>query len=188
MWVAFRILDSPHFNKRPKAMPVELLVVHAISLPAGQFGGPYIDDLFLGRLDCNTDERFAELEGLRVAAHFLIDRAGDITQYVPVMSRAWHAGKSVWRGRSACNDFSVGVELEGDWKTPFTLEQYRQLAQLTRTLQVHLPALKDDHIVGHEHIAPGRKWDPGPFFEWGHFRALLQKTPKRPFWPIVIDA
>ncbi|MBF0588524.1 MAG: 1,6-anhydro-N-acetylmuramyl-L-alanine amidase AmpD [Magnetococcales bacterium] len=183
----FRYLPSPHANGRPPHMEVELMVVHAISLPPGRFGGGYVDDLFLGQLDPDADPFFLEICQLRVSAHFYIDRGGRLTQYVPVRRRAWHAGKSCWRGREACNDFSVGVELEGDEHHPFTPVQYRQLAALFRTLQTQLPALKDEHITGHQHIAPDRKWDPGPGFDWGHFWAQLEKSAPFDGWPIVWD-
>ncbi|MBF0623246.1 MAG: 1,6-anhydro-N-acetylmuramyl-L-alanine amidase AmpD [Magnetococcales bacterium] len=177
-----RYLPSPHHNERPPGMAVELLVVHAISLPPGEFGGPYVDHLFLGCLDPREHPLFAELQGLRVAAHFLIDRGGRVTQYVPVSRRAWHAGASLWQGREGCNDFSVGVELEGTADRPFEAVQYRHLAILLRTLQTGLPLLADHNVAGHQHIAPRRKWDPGPGFDWELFRATLAASGSHPHW------
>ncbi|MBF0613815.1 MAG: 1,6-anhydro-N-acetylmuramyl-L-alanine amidase AmpD [Magnetococcales bacterium] len=171
-----RYLPSPHADQRPDGVVIDLLVVHAISLPPGAFGGPFVDDLFLGRLDPEAHPEFRQLAGLRVSAHFLIDRTGQLTQYVPVHKRAWHAGKSVWLGRENCNDFSVGVELEGVEHGRFTVEQYGRLATLVRTLMEGLPALTMERIVGHRDIAPERKWDPGSGFHWDHFRALLHWT------------
>ncbi|MBF0271018.1 MAG: 1,6-anhydro-N-acetylmuramyl-L-alanine amidase AmpD [Magnetococcales bacterium] len=169
-----RYLPSPHADDRPEGGPVDLLVVHAISLPPGAFGGPFVDDLFLGRLDLDAHPYFRQLAGLRVSAHFLIERTGALTQYVPVAKRAWHAGKSNWLGRESCNDYSVGVELEGVEHGEFTPEQYSRLAGLARTLMDELPALTPERIVGHRDIAPDRKWDPGSGFDWEHFRALLR--------------
>ncbi|MBF0610248.1 MAG: 1,6-anhydro-N-acetylmuramyl-L-alanine amidase AmpD [Magnetococcales bacterium] len=166
-------------------MAIELLVVHAISLPAGHFGGPYVEDLFLGRLDPAAHPDFAQLTGLRVAAHFVINRLGAITQFVPVGKRAWHAGVSEWQGRQGCNDFSIGVELEGDWQTPFIPIQYEQLARLYHTLRNHVPSLSS--ITGHQHIAPGRKWDPGPFFDWNLLEHFLATTCGETSWPLVWD-
>ncbi|MBF0621955.1 MAG: 1,6-anhydro-N-acetylmuramyl-L-alanine amidase AmpD [Magnetococcales bacterium] len=186
----FRFLASPHFNNRPEDEKITLLVVHAISLPPHRFGGGYVDDLFLGRLDPTVDPFFKEIEGLRVSAHFLIDREGVVTQYVPVFKRAWHAGVSSWKGRSGCNDFSVGIELEGDEKTPFTDIQYACLTALTRQLQSGLPDLDDEDITGHQDIAPKRKWDPGPCFDWPRFRLALANCGESGSfssgtWPIV---
>ncbi|MEG3641476.1 1,6-anhydro-N-acetylmuramyl-L-alanine amidase AmpD [Magnetococcus sp. PR-3] len=164
MAIPYRFVASEHYDTRPDGVTVDLLVVHAISLPPGQFGGPWIDQLFTGTLDAAGDPFFAEIAHLRVAAHFLISRQGEITQYVPISKRAWHAGVSVWKGRERCNDFSVGVEMEGDESHPFEPIQYTRLAQLTKQLQTQLPHLTD--MAGHEDIAPGRKWDPGPQFQW----------------------
>ncbi|MBF0163978.1 MAG: 1,6-anhydro-N-acetylmuramyl-L-alanine amidase AmpD [Magnetococcales bacterium] len=182
-----RYLPSPHADARPEGIRIDLLVVHAISLPPGAFGGPFVDDLFLGRLDPEAHPYFRQLAGLRVSAHFLIDRLGQLTQYVPVLLRAWHAGKSSWLGREACNDFSVGVELEGVEHGGFTPEQYNCLAGLARTLMIRLPGITPERIVGHRDIAPERKWDPGSGFDWEHFRALLRwARPEEPD-PLVWD-
>lgn len=168
-----RVLPSPNFDERPLGSEVELLVIHAISLPPGQFGGPYIEHLFSNCLDVEAHPYFATVAGLRVSAHFLIPRDGQVIQFVDVFARAWHAGNSMWRGRTRCNDFSVGVELEGCDELPFTIVQYTQLAKLLKELFVLLPALCVDSLVGHNHIAPARKTDPGPHFDWDHLRHLL---------------
>ncbi|RUO37525.1 1,6-anhydro-N-acetylmuramyl-L-alanine amidase AmpD [Aliidiomarina shirensis] len=167
---------SPHADERPDSHDISLLVVHGISLPEGEFGGPYINDLFLGCLDCNAHPNFAILEGLRVSAHCLIRRDGEIIQYVDFNRRAWHAGVSSWQGRERCNDYSIGIELEGTDSTPYTKQQYQALAEVTRVLQQHYPAITNERIVGHEDIAPGRKTDPGPAFDWQQYRALITKT------------
>lgn len=166
-----RRCPSPFFDARPQAMPLALLVVHAISLPEGTFGTGYPEALFQGRLDCQAHHSFADLEGAEVSAHVLIDRAGALTQFVPFHRRAWHAGASHWEGRARCNDFSIGVELEGDVHTPFTWAQYVSLAALARQLQV-VYGLAPEALVGHSDIAPGRKADPGPFFS----RAVLAEA------------
>lgn len=154
-------------------------MVHAISLPPGQFGGPWIDDLFLGRLDAGQHPFFAEIQGLEVSAHFLIRRDGELVQYVSTEARAWHAGRSRWQGRERCNDFSVGVELEGCDDQPFEAEQYRQLARLARLLMRHYP-ISPEAIVGHADIAPGRKTDPGPCFDWPRLRTLVAEHRENP--------
>lgn len=167
-----RQLASPHHNARPGA-EISLLVIHGISLPPGEFGGPWIDDLFLGRLDPKAHPYFAGIASLQVSAHCLIRRDGELVQYVPFDERAWHAGASEFAGRSACNDFSIGIELEGTDESGYTEAQYRALAELTQILQRHYPDITPERIVGHCDIAPGRKTDPGPSFDWAHYRALL---------------
>ncbi len=162
---------SPHCDARPGEAPISLLVIHNISLPPGDFGGGWIDDLFLGRLDPGAHPFFREIEGLRVSAHFLIRRDGSLVQYVPTELRAWHAGASCWAGRERCNDFSVGIELEGADDVPFAEPQYETLAALTRALQERYGSLD---IAGHSDIAPGRKTDPGPWFDWERYRASLR--------------
>ena len=164
--------DSPHYNARPPGAEVELLVVHNISLPAGRFGGPHVSDLFTARVDYNADPSFADLRGLEVSAHFFVRRDGRLLQYVSCNDRAWHAGTSSFRGRDNCNDFSVGVELEGSDNVAFTPVQYTVLADLAAALQKRYP-LRD--IQGHEHIAPGRKTDPGPCFDWSELDRLLKE-------------
>ena len=166
---------SPHFDERPTGVAPDLLVVHGISLPPGEFGGPWIDRLFTGTLPADAHPEFRERAGLRVSAHALIRRDGQIVQYVPFGARAWHAGKSAYRGRNACNDFSIGVELEGTDETPYTDAQYDSLARLTAALLASYPSLSTQAIVGHSDIAPDRKSDPGPAFEWERFRALLDQ-------------
>lgn len=159
---------SPHHDARPAGMAVELLVIHCISLPPGVFGGPAVDELFMGTLDCDADPAFDALRGLRVSAHFVIDRRGTPTQYVSTQARAWHAGQSRWRGRSRCNDFSVGIELEGTDTTPFEAAQYATLIPLVRALRAAHPIVD---VVGHSDIAPGRKTDPGTGFDWARLHA-----------------
>ncbi len=158
---------SPNFDARPEGVAVDLLVIHNISLPPSDYGGPHIAELFTNCLDCDAHPYFDRLRGVRVSAHFLIRRDGQIIQFVPVTMRAWHAGQSSFRDRERCNDFSIGIELEGSDFEPFTDSQYRQLAKLSCSLQQAMP-LAD--VTGHEHIAPGRKTDPGPFFEWEVYR------------------
>lgn len=170
-----RFLPSPHFNQRPDEDDVSLIVIHNISLPAGQFGLPYITELFLGCLDCNADESFADLQGLEVSAHCLIRRDGSVIQYVPFNKRAWHAGVSEYKGRQGCNDFSIGIELEGSDHVPFTNAQYASLEELVKTLIKHYPRLNKDEVTGHSDIAPGRKTDPGPHFDWQRFRVSLNQ-------------
>jgi AmpD protein len=165
---------SPHCDARPAGMQPELIVVHGISVPAGQFGGPWIDRLFAGDLPAAVHPQFAQLAALRVSAHVVIRRDGALTQYVPFGARAWHAGVSSYAGRSACNDFSVGIELEGTDLLPYEEPQYRTLAALIDALCRAYPSLSTAHIVGHSDIAPGRKSDPGAAFDWPHLRALLQ--------------
>ncbi len=149
--------------------------MHGISLPPGEFGGPWIDRLFTGTLPADAHPSFRERAGLRVSAHVLIRRDGQIVQYVPFGERAWHAGESQYRGRPACNDFSIGVELEGTDDTPYTDSQYTQLATLAAALLATYTSLKPEHIVGHSDVAPGRKTDPGAAFDWPRWRALLQQ-------------
>lgn len=168
-----RRVPSPHHNERASPDDISLLVVHGISLPPGQFGGPWIDDLFLGRLDPAAHPYFAEIYQLRVSAHCLIRRDGELVQYVPFGARAWHAGVSSWEGREACNDFSIGIELEGTDELPYEEAQYLTLAGLTRAMSGQYPAITPERIVGHCDIAPGRKTDPGDSFEWAHYRHLL---------------
>lgn len=169
-------LASPHFSPREQGDEVSLLVIHNISLPAGKFTGNYISDLFLGCLDCNADESFADLVGVRVSAHCLIRRNGSIIQYVSFNDKAWHAGISSFRGRQQCNDFSIGIELEGTDVMAYTAEQYRQLINITHCLLGEFPAIIADNIVGHCHIASGRKTDPGQAFDWPYFCKGLQES------------
>ena len=168
-----RQVASPNRDARPPGAQVSLLVVHAISLPPGKFGGDSVERLFTNRLDPGADASFAELRTLRVSAHFFVRRDGEVIQFVALGERAWHAGASTWRGRERCNDFSVGVELEGTDSAAFEDAQYRRLADLTRALQAALP-LAD--AAGHSDIAPVRKSDPGPLFDWPRYLRLLSRA------------
>jgi len=168
-----RRCPSPNCDARPLGAVVELLVIHGISLPARQYGGPHIEALFLNQLDYAEDASFASLQGLRVSAHFLIRRDGALLQFVATSDRAWHAGVSSFQGRTACNDFSVGIELEGCDEEPYEEAQYVQLVALTRSLLASYPGLSPARIVGHSDIAPGRKTDPGPHFDWARYRRAL---------------
>jgi N-acetyl-anhydromuramoyl-L-alanine amidase len=168
-----RHLPSPNANERPAGVAVELLVIHNISLPPGEFGGGHVEQLFLNTLDCDAHPWFDRLRGLRVSAHLLIERSGELTQFVSFEQRAWHAGVSVFEGREACNDFSIGIELEGTDETPYTAAQYDRLLAVTRALMQSYRGIAPGRIVGHCDIAPGRKTDPGPTFDWGRFRAAL---------------
>lgn len=167
-----RHVASPNFDARPAGVAIDLLVVHAISLPPDRFGGSAIEQLFTNRLDADADPYFATVAHLRVSAHFLIRRGGELIQFVPCGARAWHAGVSSWQGRERCNDFSIGVELEGCDTTPFEAAQYRRLATLVRALRRRYPLT---YIAGHSDIAPGRKSDPGPHFDWARFLRLLSR-------------
>jgi N-acetyl-anhydromuramoyl-L-alanine amidase len=163
-WLAgVRRVESPNCDDRPAGTEISLLVIHSISLPPGEYGGDWIERLFTNRLDPEAHPYFREIEGLKVSAHFLIQRDGRLIQFVPVSRRAWHAGASSWRGRPACNDFSIGVELEGTDSGPFEEAQYRALDGLIARLRSALP-LRD--IAAHSDVAPGRKTDPGPGFAW----------------------
>jgi len=158
-----RIVDSPNQDERPAGSEISLLVVHSISLPPGEYGGDAIERLFTSRLDPAAHPYFREIAGLRVSSHFLIRRDGELLQFVPIERRAWHAGASSWRGRERCNDFSIGVELEGSDAGEFTDAQYLRLTALVQALKAALP-LRD--IAAHSDVAPGRKTDPGPGFDW----------------------
>ena len=170
-------LPSPNHDERPDPADISLLVVHAISLPPDQFGGHWIDDLFLNRLDPQAHPYFATIHTRRVSAHACIFRDGAITQYVPFDCRAWHAGVSSYNGREHCNDYSIGVELEGSDTLPFTDAQYASLAAMTGALLRRYPALTPRRIAGHSDVAPGRKTDPGPHFDWARFRHSLEGSP-----------
>ena len=155
-----------NFDARPENTEISLLVIHNISLPPGEFGGGYVEALFANSLDCDAHPYFDQLRGLRVSSHFLIRRNGSVVQFVSTLDRAWHAGVSEFQGRQRCNDFSIGIELEGSDFETFCDVQYTSLSILTRALTARHP-LTD--VIGHEHIAPGRKTDPGPFFDWQRF-------------------
>jgi AmpD protein len=171
-----RLVPSPNQDDRPRGAVVDLVVVHGISLPPGEFGGAWIDALFTNALDPTAHPDFATIASLRVSAHALVRRTGEVVQYVPVHRRAWHAGASAWRGRGNCNDFSVGIELEGTDEAPYEAIQYETLAGLLAALARLYPALADpERTVGHAEIAPGRKTDPGPAFDWARLRRVLEK-------------
>lgn len=173
-WIrGVRKVPSPNCDARPGDAALELIVVHGISLPPKEFGGRWIDDLFVNQLDAAAHPYFATIAHLRVSAHVLIARDGLLTQYVSFDQRAWHAGESSWCGRAGCNDFAVGIELEGADDVPYTPDQYAALAQTIGALRAAYPTLRDADVVGHCDIAPGRKTDPGPAFEWPRVRALL---------------
>lgn len=167
-------IPSPNHDERPANAEVSLLVVHAISLPPREYGGEWITDLFMNRLDASAHPYFAEIADLQVSAHLLIRRDGAVVQYVPFSQRAWHAGQSEFQGRERCNDFSIGIELEGCDDDPYTDIQYVRLAAASELLMRRYPRITRDRIVGHCDIAPGRKTDPGPCFDWSRFHNLLQ--------------
>jgi AmpD protein len=169
-----RQVDSPNCDDRPPGQVPELLVVHGISLPPGEFGGPWIDALFTNGLPADGHPYFATVAGLRVSAHLLVARDGSVVQYVPFQRRAWHAGASQWRGRERCNDFSIGIELEGTDATPYTPAQYETLARIAAELCHAYPMLAPDAVVGHSDVAPGRKSDPGISFDWPMLRSLVR--------------
>lgn len=175
-----RCVPSPNCDARPDGVAIDLIVVHGISLPPGEYGGPWIDDLFLNRLDPGAHPYFAGIAANPVSAHVLIRRDGALTQYVPFPLRAWHAGQSTHRGRNRCNDFAIGIELEGCDLTPYEPIQYERLAKLVVALRAQYPAIAPDAVVGHCDIAPGRKTDPGPHFEWPRLdRCIAALDPKR---------
>jgi len=171
-----RQCPSPHHDARPASSPIELLVIHNISLPPGEFGGPWIECLFGGRLDPAAHPTFAALAGLRVSAHLLIRRDGELVQFVDLYARAWHAGVSRFGERTACNDFSIGIELEGTDTVSYTDAQYRCLVAVTCCIQRRFPAIGPERIVGHQDIAPERKTDPGPAFDWARYRHALARA------------
>lgn len=164
-----RKVRSPHFDLRPDPRDISLLVIHYISLPPEQFGGDFIDRFFQGTLDPTAHPYFAEIQDLRVSAHCLINREGEVTQYVNFHDRAWHAGLSCFEGREKCNDFAIGIELEGSDNQPFSEAQYRTLQHLTRLIMQTYPQITKERIVGHCDISPGRKIDPGKYFDWARY-------------------
>jgi AmpD protein len=163
------VVPSPNFDQRPEGVSIDLIVIHSISLPPGQYGGKGIEQLFTNQLNADEHPYYAQIAGLRVSSHFLIKRDGALVQFVPVAQRAWHAGVSNWQGRERCNDFSIGIELEGDDGTPFEPAQYQTLQALLKSL-VGLWPIKA--ITSHAHIAPVRKTDPGPYFDWNWLRQV----------------
>ncbi len=175
-WLAgARRQRSPNHDRRPKGTAIDLIVVHGISLPPGRFGGRWIADLFMNRLDSNAHPYFASIATLRVSTHLLLRRDGTVLQFVSLDARAWHAGVSRFRGRERCNDYSIGIELEGADDIPYTQRQYARLATLARLIMRRHPQVTRSRIVGHSQVAPGRKTDPGPAFDWRAFRARLAR-------------
>jgi AmpD protein len=173
-WLAGALWQpSPNCDERPPDTEVDLLVIHAISLPPGAFGGEGVERLFTNRLDPDAHPFFREIQGLQVSAHLFIRRDGTLYQFVPLGLRAWHAGASNFRGRERCNDFSVGIELEGTDEHPYTPMQYRRLGQTAATVMAACPGITPERIAGHADIAPGRKTDPGPAFDWQRFYTEL---------------
>lgn len=166
---------SPNFDERPDPQDISGIVIHNISLPPGEFGAEFIDDLFLNQLDCEAHPYFEQLHDLKVSSHLLIRRNGELVQFVPFDKRAWHAGVSSWQGRERCNDFTIGIELEGCDDKPFEAVQYQQLTELVAALCEAYTELDYERITGHEHIAPGRKTDPGPHFDWDYLHRLLNE-------------
>lgn len=170
---------SPNFGKRPENAHISLLVVHNISLPPGQFGGDYIEQFFLNQLDPSLHPYFATIADLTVSAHALIRREGSVIQFVSLLDRAWHAGRSQFCGQDECNDYSVGIELEGTDDLPYEAAQYETLARITALVMHAWPAVTADRVAGHNDIAPGRKTDPGASFDWRYFHRQLEHTIKR---------
>jgi AmpD protein len=168
-----RYVASPNCDDYPEGGVAELVVLHNISLPPGEFGGPWIEALFTNRLPADEHPYFAEIAGMQVSAHLLIRRSGELVQFVPFNRRAWHAGQSCYQGRECCNDFSIGIELEGTDELPYEAVQYERLLDILQALFSAYPRLSPEHLAGHEHIAPGRKTDPGPAFDWTLLRHEL---------------
>lgn len=168
-----RQVGSQNYDERPPGCLPELIVIHGISLPPGEYGGPWIDKLFTNCLPCDAHPYFTDIADIKVSAHFLVRRDGELVQYVPVDRRAWHAGDSCYDGRECCNDFSIGIELEGADTEPYESAQYACLAKLIATLKCEVKSLTQAAIVGHSDIAPGRKTDPGEAFEWRELQKLL---------------
>lgn len=168
-----RWCPSPNFGPRPEGASISLLVVHNISLPPGQFGGDAIERFFCNQLDASAHPYFETIAGMAVSSHLLIRRDGSPVQFVSLLDRAWHAGRSCFRGQEECNDFSIGIELEGADDIPYTDAQYQTLTHLSQMIMTAWPEITADRITGHSDIAPGRKTDPGPAFDWSHFRQML---------------
>ena len=172
---AARAVPSPNFGFRPEGTRIDLIVLHSISLPPGVYGGPEVEQLFTNQLDWSAHPYFEQIRGMEVSAHFFIRRTGELVQFVDAEARAWHAGASCWRGRSNCNDDSIGIELEGLEGERFEAPQYETLTRLCQQLRARFPI---EHIAGHEHIAPGRKQDPGPGFDWSLLQRFLGWDPR----------
>lgn len=168
-----KFLASPHCDNRPENIEISLLVIHCISLPPREFGHEFVEQFFMGKLDSDLHPYFETIKNLRVSAHCYIKRNGELIQFVPLNKRAWHAGKSSFNGVENCNDFSIGIELEGCEDIEYTEQQYSKLVELTKLIQTQYPILTNQNITGHEHIAPNRKTDPGQMFDWGKYYALI---------------
>ena len=171
-----RQVSSPNCDERPDDCEISLVVVHNISLPPGQYGGPEIDHLFTNTLDADAHPYFAEVAGMKVSSHLLVRREGELVQYVPFRKRAWHAGDSCYQGRAACNDFSIGIELEGQDEESYTDAQYEVLAEVLKLLIDTYPGLSANSLAGHCDISPQRKTDPGPAFDWQRLRQQLARS------------
>jgi len=169
-----RQVPSPNFDARPAGVAPELLIIHGISLPPGEYGGEWIDKLFTNQLPWDAHPYFKQIEGMKVSSHLLIRRNGEVVQYVPFTQRAWHAGVSSYQGRERCNDFSIGIELEGADEAPYEAEQYRELTKVLLALCAGYASLSLERLVGHSDVAPGRKSDPGEGFDWTRLRAMLR--------------
>ena len=182
-WPTATRRDSPNYDPWPPGAGVDMLVIHAISLPPAEFGGPFIDALFRNQLSPTAHPTFPAVAGLRVSAHFVIDRGGRVRQYVPITARAWHAGVSRFAGAPACNDRAIGIELEGAESCAFASVQYDVLVDLSLALWRRFPAISLARILGHEDISPGRKTDPGPHFDWVGYRAALLSGRRRAYQP-----
>ena len=169
-WLGAKKTVSPNFNQRPPGIVPSLIVIHNISLPPGEFGGGYVEAFFLNKLNCQLHPYFVDLDGVCVSSHCFINREGRVTQFVSFDDRAWHAGRSNFKGEEECNDFSIGIELEGTDTIPYAEPQYRVLADLTRDLMADYPAITRERITGHADIAPKRKTDPGPAFDWARYK------------------
>ena len=178
-WLALpNSVRSPNADQRPAGEEISLLVLHNISLPPGEFGGGHVHDFFTNSLRADSDPYFETIANLRVSAHLFVGRDGAVTQFVSFADRAWHAGVSCFQGRERCNDFSIGIELEGTDIDPYTDEQYRALISVTKSIRAEYPAITTARIVGHADIAPGRKTDPGDSFDWYYFLSGLEGHPR----------
>jgi AmpD protein len=168
-----RQVQTPNFGERPAGAVIDLLVIHNISLPPGEFGGPWVEQLFCGRLDASAHPYFADIANGDFSTHLFIRRDGEAIQFVDLTKRAWHAGRSCWLDKVECNDYSIGIELEGTDHTPFTEAQYLRLAEVTLEIMRRFPRITAERIVGHSDVAPERKTDPGPAFDWARLRGML---------------
>lgn len=171
-------ITSPNYDDRPEGVGVDMIVIHNISLPPKRYDNDYVEQFFQNKLKASEHPYFKEIAEMQVSAHLYIKRDGSIIQFVPLDKRAWHAGKSSWQEREACNDFSIGIELQGCDEEPFSEEQYQTLARLTVKIKGLFPKISRENTVGHSDIAPGRKTDPGPFFEWEKYFSELSKLEK----------